>query len=221
MASIWSLRSPTQGPVFHLRFYPASSTRFCSTKDPAQSRGLGLSQVHGFAYQSGGAVDFKSQPGTGTIFTLYLPASRDVTIDEAAVKEPSYDARHKFATVLIVEDDLDVAEVTAGLLEECGFEVKLTYQGGTALDMLRRGDRVDVILSDIMMPGGISGMQLAEEVRNLSLHVPVLLATGYSDAAADAGSRGLPIITKPYTMEELCTSIAELIGDKGITVQPV
>jgi len=193
---------------------------FFSTNDPAQSRGLGLRQVHGFAYQSGGAVDVKSQPGRGTIFTLYLPASRDVTIDEAAVKEPSADARHKFATVLIVEDDLDVAEVTAGLLEECGFEVKLTYQGGTALDMLRRGDRVDVILSDIMMPGGISGMPLAEEVRNLSLQVPVLLATGYSDAAADAASRGLPIITKPYTMEELCTSIAELIGNKGNSMQP-
>ena len=192
---------------------------FFSTKDPASSRGLGLSQVHGFAFQSGGAVDVSSRLGQGTTFTLYLPAARDVAVDAGRAKAPSFGPGRKFGTVLIVEDDVDVAEVTAALLEECGFEAKLTYHGRAALDLLRQGQRVDVILSDIMMPGGITGMQLAEEVRNRWPEIPVLLATGYSEAAADAASRGLAIITKPYTMEELCASIAELIANREATIQ--
>jgi DNA-binding NtrC family response regulator len=85
--------------------------------------------------------------------------------------------------------------------------------------VLLQGKRVDLVLSDIMMPGGMNGMQLAE-VRSLLPELPVLLATGYSDAAADAVSRGLPIITKPYTMEELCASVSELIAPRLSDGQP-
>jgi CheY-like chemotaxis protein len=113
-----------------------------------------------------------------------------------SAKAPSDDthseAARKAGTVLLVEDDLDVAEVTAALLEECGYAVKLTYRSSEALNVLLQGKRVDLVLSDIMMPGGMNGMQLAE-VRSVLPELPVLLATGYSDAAADAVSRGLPI----------------------------
>jgi two-component system CheB/CheR fusion protein len=187
---------------------------FFSTKDPAVNRGLGLSQVHGFAYQSGGAVAVRSEPGEGTTVTLYLPSSQKMRLADASTDDAHSEAAHKAGTVLLVEDDLDVAEVTAALLEECGYAVKLTYRTSEALNVLLQGKRVDLVLSDIMMPGGMNGMELAEEVRSLLPQLPVLLATGYSDAAADAASRGLPIITKPYTMEELCASVTELIAPK-------
>jgi len=193
---------------------------FFSTKDPAYSRGLGLSQVHGFVSQSGGTVNVMSEPGLGTIFTLYLPASRNFQIETRHAAEPLPDAAHEVGTVLVIEDDLDVAEVTAAFLKECGFRVKIIERTEAALDLLQQDDRVDVILSDIMMPDGISGLQLAEQVRKLPHPIPVLLATGYSDAAADAASRGLPIITKPYSMEELCASVARLIPSKANGVQP-
>jgi two-component system, NtrC family, sensor kinase len=119
----------------------------------------------------------------------------------------------------VVEDDLDVAEVTAAFLKEYGFRVKIIDRSEAVLDLLQTGDRVDVILSDIMMPDGISGLQLAEQVRKLPRPIPVLLATGYSEAAADAASRGLPIITKPFSMEELCARVAELIAPRASGVQ--
>jgi PAS domain S-box-containing protein len=187
---------------------------FFTTKDPAVNRGLGLSQVHGFAYQSGGAVEVRSAPGEGTTVTLYLPSSQNMRLAAVSSDSAHSETAHKAATVLLVEDDLDVAEVTAALLEECGFDVRLTHRTSEALNVLLQGNRVDLVLSDIMMPGGMSGMQLAEEVRTLLPQLPVLLATGFSDAAADAASRGLPIITKPYTMEELCASVMGLIAPK-------
>jgi PAS domain S-box-containing protein len=193
---------------------------FFTTKDPAVNRGLGLSQVHGFAYQSGGAVAVRSERGEGTTVTLYLPSSQNMRLAAASGASAHYERAHKTATVLLVEDDLDVAEVTAALLQECGFDVKLTYRTSEALNVLLQGDRVDLVLSDIMMPGGMSGMQLAEEVRTLLPQLPVLLATGFSDAAADAASRGLPIITKPYTMEELCATVMGLIAPKLNDGQP-
>ena len=193
---------------------------FFTTKDPAVNRGLGLSQVHGFAYQSGGAVEVSSELGEGTTVTLYLPSSQNMRLADAPSDDTHSEAAHKAGTVLLVEDDLDVAEVTAALLEECGYAVKLTYRSSEALNVLLQGKRVDLVLSDIMMPGGMNGMQLAEEVRSLLPELPVLLATGYSDAAADAVSRGLPIITKPYTMEELCASVSELIAPRLIDGQP-
>jgi PAS domain S-box-containing protein len=193
---------------------------FFTTKDPAVNRGLGLSQVHGFAYQSGGAVEIRSELGEGTIVTLFLPSSQNMRLANAPSDDTHSEAAHKAGTVLLVEDDLDVAEVTAALLEECGYAVKLTYRSSEALNVLLQGKRVDLVLSDIMMPGGMNGMQLAEEVRSLLPELPVLLATGYSDAAADAVSRGLPIITKPYTMEELCASVSELIAPRLSDGQP-
>jgi CheY-like chemotaxis protein len=183
---------------------------FFTTGDPASSRGLGLSQVHGFAHQSDGAVDIASKPGQGTTVTLYLRSAPAFPVAAGTEGRFSW-ADRKAGTVLVVEDDPDVAEITAALLEEGGFDVKLTHGARAALDILKEGGRVDVVLSDIIMPGGISGMQLAEEVRRLSPEIPVLLTTGYSEAAADAAARGLRIIAKPYKTEELCASVGALL----------
>jgi PAS domain S-box-containing protein len=183
---------------------------FFTTKDVGAGSGLGLSQVHGFAHQSGGAVDIESQLGFGTIAWLYLRASSapPALVPAAAPLQHQHAAT---GTVLVVEDDGDVADVVVALLRQCGFEVKLAYRARAALDLLHQGERVDVVFSDILMPDGMSGIDLAEEVRNRFPDIPILLATGYSEAALDAAARGMQILTKPYRSEELCKSVCSLL----------
>jgi signal transduction histidine kinase/CheY-like chemotaxis protein len=183
---------------------------FFTTKEIGAGNGLGLSQVHGFAHQSGGAVDIESTLGTGTTVTLYLPAARGAAAAAAAARSTLHE-HGTGGTVLVVEDDVEVAQLAADLLKRCGFRVKLAYRARTALDLLQTGEPIDLIFSDIMMPDGMSGIELAEEVRIRFPTIPVLLATGYSDAVLDAIGKGLQIITKPYRTQELCASITGLL----------
>lgn len=180
---------------------------FFTTKDVGSGTGLGLSQVHGFAHQSGGAVDIESVVGVGTTVRLYLPVYAD-SESPADAKTPA-DARR---TVLVVDDDVEVAEVAASILSSCGFEVRLAYRAQGALDLLRRGERVDLIFSDIVMPDGMSGIDLATEVARLRPELPILLATGYSDSLDKAEARGFPILSKPYRASELCNRIEALLA---------
>lgn len=184
---------------------------FFTTKDVGAGNGLGLSQVYGFAQQSGGAVDIESSLGVGTTVRLYLPTCAPA---DAARRAPTAAAvpAPAGATVLVVEDNPDVADLAAALLEECGFSVRLAYRARAALDLLQQGEVVDLVFSDIMMPDGMSGIELAEQVRRQFPTIPVLLATGYSEAVADAAARGLQIITKPYRTQELCDSVGGLLG---------
>jgi signal transduction histidine kinase/CheY-like chemotaxis protein len=185
---------------------------FFTTKPVGAGSGLGLSQVHGFAHQSFGAVEIESELGKGTTVRLYLPASPVA----AAAPEPTHVSEaHEHpetGTVLVVEDDLDIGELAAKLLRDCGFTVKLVGRARAALDILHRGEGIDLIFSDIMMPDGMNGIDLAEEVKSRYPAIPVLLATGYSDAAGDAGSKGLPILAKPYRAQELCACVIALLG---------
>ncbi len=184
---------------------------FFTTKDVGAGSGLGLSQVYGFAQQCGGAVDIDSTVGVGTTVRLYLPV--DGTAGEA-VRSPTGDRRTS-VTVLVVEDNPDVAELAVALLEESGFTVRLAHRARAALDLLSKGEPVDLVFSDIMMPDGMSGIELAEQIRNHFPAIPVLLATGYSDAMAAAAARGLPIISKPYRSEQLRESVGDLLGDRN------
>jgi CheY-like chemotaxis protein len=184
---------------------------FFTTKALGPGAGLGLSQVHGFVHQSGGAIDLESVVGQGTTVRLYLPAAfESVTkIDgEATIRRPSLDASGR---VLIVDDDVEVADLTGQLLEGCGYAVKLVHRAKAALDLLHTGEPIDLIFSDIMMPGGMNGVQLAEEVRRRFPRLPILLATGYSEAMPEATAKGLPIIAKPYDANLLCDRVGELL----------
>jgi CheY-like chemotaxis protein len=181
---------------------------YFTTKDVGAGSGLGLSQVHGFAHQSGGIVDIESALGAGTTVRLYLRASH-----AAKTTEPSKDrGARQFVTVLVVEDELNVAELAADLLRSAGFTVKFADRAQVALDLLGRGEDIDLILSDIKMPDGMNGIELAEEVKSRYPNIPVLLTTGYADAAVDAAARGLRIITKPYRKSELGRSISDFLG---------
>jgi len=177
---------------------------FFTTKPIGKGTGLGLSQVHGFAHQAGGTVRVASDLGKGTTFTILLPRSLD-----APVRETTGTASFRGSgTVLLVEDNPDVAIVSTGLLEQLGYHVRRVADAEAALREIEL-DGVDFVFSDIVMPGKMDGLSLAHHLRQIRPGLPILLATGYSDVAA--GVRGdFPILRKPYEIHELSEAISKL-----------
>jgi len=176
---------------------------FVTTKEVGAGTGLGLSQVHGFVHQSGGAVDIESEPGKGTVVRMYLPATK---ASPAAAPSPGPDEAD-FATgaVLIVEDQPVLAELAAELFGQWQPEIKVVHRASAALKVLRQRDEIALVFADIMMPDGIDGVQLAEIMREEFPDVPILLTSGYSDVATGAVAKGFHVIRKPYRAEELRT----------------
>ena len=177
---------------------------FFTTKPIGKGTGLGLSQVHGFAHQAGGTVKVASELGKGTTFTILLPRGTDAPVRETAEASSIRGS----GTVLLVEDNPDVATVSIGLLEQLGYRVRRVPDAEAALRELEHNG-VDFVFSDIVMPGKMDGLSLAHHLRQIHPDLPILLATGYSEAAA--GVRGdFPILRKPYEIHELSEAIAKL-----------
>jgi PAS domain S-box-containing protein len=177
---------------------------FFTTKPVGKGTGLGLSQVHGFAHQAGGTVKVTSEIGKGTSITILLPRS-DAT--PKANQSHGVDTSGT-GTVLLVDDNPDVATVSAGLLEQLGYTVRRVADAEAALVEIER-DGIDLVFSDIVMPGKMDGLALARHLKAFRPDLPVLLATGYSDAAATV--RGdFPILRKPYEIHQLSQAIAKL-----------
>ena len=186
---------------------------FMTTKEVGAGTGLGLSQVHGFVHQSGGAVDIESEPGKGTAVRMYLPAVKAST---AAAALPGCEgADLATGAVLIVEDQLDLANLAAELFGQWQPEIKVVHRASTALALLREGEQVDLVFSDIMMPDGMNGVELAEIMKKEFPGVPILLTSGYSDVAADAVTEGFHVIRKPYRLEELGMWLRRLLGKRS------
>ncbi|MFC1458427.1 ATP-binding protein [Microvirga arabica] len=184
---------------------------FYTTKAVGKGTGLGLSQVYGFARQSGGTATALSEAGRGTTITLYLPRTIEAAAGGSApAGEPPVRSAH--GHVLLVEDNLDIAEVTRASLEEIGFQVTHAADAQTALTILRSGTRIDLVFSDIVMPGDLNGVDLARIVRSEQPSLPVLLATGYSNVAQAAMDDGFTILRKPYNLAELSACIDRLLG---------
>jgi PAS domain S-box-containing protein len=177
---------------------------FFTTKGFGEGTGLGLSQVFGFAKQIGGAITVASKPNEGASFTLYLPASRGANATETRAN-----AGPALGRVLIVEDDTFVAELAAGMLSELGFECTVAHSAKEALERLAGGEKPKLIFSDIIMPGGISGIELARKVRDRFPELPVLLTTGYSEEVG--GSHGFPVLQKPYEMDALAGALTNIL----------
>jgi PAS domain S-box-containing protein len=187
---------------------------FFTTKAVGKGTGLGLSQVYGFAHQSGGNVSVTSELGRGTTITLYLPRNDAIaeTVTDTTVPQGTNRAE---GTVLVVEDNPEVAEITAALLEQLGYRVARAGNAVEALDRLRSGDRFDLLFSDIVMPSGMNGIHLAQEVGERYPAVRVLLTTGYSDVAVAAETR-FPILRKPFELSELERAVREaMAGSAG------
>ena len=185
---------------------------FFTTKEIGRGSGLGLSQAYGFAKQSGGTLTLESEVGKGAKVSLYLPEARDrdnrLSLDQPAARPRDAGV----ATVLLVEDDAGVAELALGLLQDAGYEVKTAANAGEALQVLRNGEQIDLVFSDIMMPGGMNGCELARIVREEFPAIFILLATGYAEAAATAATE-FPLIRKPYGREVLLDKVGEILGE--------
>lgn len=188
---------------------------FFTTKEVGRGTGLGLSQVYGFARQSGGTAIVESQQGRGTRVTIYLPR----TFDESASASPAEAAEELRFTgkVLLVEDNRDVWEVTRGLLEDLGFSVDLLSDAESALRHLQKSDQAyRFLLSDIVMPGPMNGLELARRVRELpGTSLPIILATGYSAQAQAASDEGFVLLRKPYGVLEIRKAAATVLADRG------
>jgi PAS domain S-box-containing protein len=181
---------------------------FFTTKPPAKGTGLGLSQVHGFVHQSGGTLGIESELGKGTRVTLYLPRAQAGTEVRAAEAPAGADIG---GTVLLVEDNPDVAEASAVLLEQLGYEV---HRAGDAETALREVDEreLDLVVSDIVMAGAMDGLGLARAIRQRHPTLPVLLVTGYSNAVASAETE-FTVLRKPYELADLGRAAAKLVAE--------
>jgi two-component system NtrC family sensor kinase len=181
---------------------------FFTTKEAGKGTGLGLSQVYGFAKQSGGTATASSTFGRGATITLYLPHSTDIPqpVKSEAREEAHYGS---IGRVLLVEDSPEVAEVCSAYLEQLGYTVTSVSNGKAALDFLERKGPVDLVFSDILMPGGMNGVDLARTIRERYPRLPVLLCTGYSGSAQDAVEQGFVVLQKPYNIATLRKSLQE------------
>lgn len=187
---------------------------FFTTKDIGKGSGLGLAQVHGFANQSHGTVTIDSEVGRGTRVSLYLPRSTNVpnghyyTIDVAGEAKGT-----RFAgSILLVEDDNEVAKLTSEMLDQLGFEVVHAASATAALGALSNGRSIDLVFSDIMMPGGMNGVELVREIRRRRRGLPVLLTSGFPEAARqEAVAEGVRILPKPYRLGDLSAALAVLL----------
>jgi PAS domain S-box-containing protein len=177
---------------------------FFTTKPVGKGTGLGLSQVHGFTHQAGGTVKVQSELGRGTIVTILLPR------DEVAPREDKVSVAEVggSGTVLLVEDNPDVASVSSNLLEQLGYTVHRVPDADAALREIERAS-IDLVFSDIIMPGKMDGLTLARRLREMRPELPVLLATGYSDAAIHAHG-DFPVLRKPYEIHQLSQAISKL-----------
>jgi PAS domain S-box-containing protein len=174
---------------------------FFTTKEVGKGTGLGLSQVYGFAHQAGGTVRAKSKIGQGTTLTMYLPlrSEADIAANETSTRSV---ARPHRPTVLVVDDSAEVAQVTSSLFEHLGYDTVYRDSAEAALKLLAEGKTFNLVFSDIVMPGTIDGVGLASEIRSRYPNLPVILTTGYSDAAQVAPPN-LPILRKPFDTEAL------------------
>jgi len=184
---------------------------FFTTKPPGKGTGLGLSQVYGFAKQSGGEVDVASRWGEGAAFTLFLPrvGQPAARADEAA---PKVAATPQRGHILVVEDNEQVGAFSTQMLTELGFETSWADNADVALKMLEAGpQRFDAVFSDVVMPG-MSGIELAREIRRRAPALPVILTSGYSHVLANEGSQGFELLQKPYSADEVTSVLRRVIG---------
>ncbi len=183
---------------------------FFSTKEVGKGTGLGLSMIHGLAQQLKGALRLSSEPGKGTVAELWLPVAEHAA-DVAVADVPVEDKRaRRGGTLLFVDDDFLIRLSTVSLLEDLGYTVIPAGSGAEALELLREGKEIDLLITDYAMPG-MTGMQLAQSARALRPGLRILLATGYADLPARA-ALDLPRLSKPYHQRELARQISTLLA---------
>lgn len=188
---------------------------FFTTKAPGEGTGLGLSQVFGFAKQSGGDVKVNSTQGQGTRFTLYLPQETAPAAAPASHTDDTAHAQHVGVRwrILVVEDNPDVGSFTAQILQDHGYRISWASSAEEALAQLNDPNgHFDAVFSDVVMPG-MGGLALARQLRRQRPQLPVILTSGYSKAIAEGGHQGFAFLAKPYSAEQVCQMLGKVLGD--------
>ena len=176
---------------------------FFTTKQVGHGTGLGLSQVFGFARQSGGEVTVTSEVGHGSTFSLYLPRVPTELLPQRQAPNTAPAVAGSGMSVLVVEDNIELANFAADGLTELGYSITLVDNATDALaELVLDAERFDVVFSDVVMPG-MSGLDLAQAISDRGIDVPVVLTTGYSQALSQEGAAGFDLVQKPYSIEEL------------------
>jgi CheY-like chemotaxis protein len=185
---------------------------FFTTKEVGKGTGLGLSMVYGFVHQSGGHIAVASAPGAGTTFTLYLPkAAQGADAEEQAI--PTRALPTGSERILLVEDDDDILELTSVVLSQLGYQVVCARNGEKAKRMLASGQEFDLLFSDVVMPPGIDGVELAREATRLSKGIKILLTSGNAeDVLAQHNAVGeFPIVRKPFRRADLAQRLRSIL----------
>ena len=186
---------------------------FFTTKEVGKGTGLGLAQVYGFAKQSGGGVRLQSVPGEGTTVSLLLPVARRAVVVAVAAAVQEVAAATE-AAVLVVEDDDDVAALVVDMLAQLGHRPTRVSTAAAALGALADGRVVDLLFTDVLMPGGMDGLALAREAGRRRPGMRVLLTTGYTGGGPAAAPLGVPVLRKPYRLDELSGAVARVLGEE-------
>ncbi len=193
---------------------------FFTTKEEGQGTGLGLSMVYGFAKQSGGAAWITSEEGVGTTVSMYFPASTEALPGRAPDKGIALD-RPGDETILVVEDRHDVAEMARAILGDLGYTVIVANDGHAGLAALKERTDIALLFTDILLPGGMNGVEVAREARRRDSHLKVLLTTGYAEASierTDAGGREFDVLNKPYGRLDLARKVRVVLdGPTGVS----
>jgi signal transduction histidine kinase/CheY-like chemotaxis protein len=192
---------------------------FFTTKPAEVGSGLGLAMVHGFVKQSGGHVRIYSEPGHGTTVKMYFPrleADREVAASPAAAtaSAPPVERAEDGETVLVVEDNDDVREYARSVLTDLGYAVREASNAREALSIVESGAPIDLLFTDVVLPGGVSGRQLSDQVAQIRPDLPVLFTTGYTPNAIVHHGRldtGVSLISKPYTRQDLAAKISQVL----------
>ncbi|MEG9524189.1 MAG: MASE4 domain-containing protein [Hyphomicrobiales bacterium] len=187
---------------------------FFTTKDVGKGTGLGLSQVYGFVRQAGGHAQIKSEVGSGTSIELYLPRSAEKAAEVRSENAMPLRRAVSGEVVLVVEDEPAVLEMAVESLGELGYRTLTATQASEALERLGGPERIDILFSDVVMPGGMNGVQLSVEARRLRPGLRVLLTSGYTGTALDehAVPADLPLLSKPYRRDELANKLRIVLG---------
>ena len=188
---------------------------FFTTKEVGAGTGLGLSMVYGFVKQSGGAIDINSEEGVGTTVTLWLPSVDGPVVKPHDDTSPEKPRPGNGETILVVEDDANVRDFVVDYLSALGYRVLDRIDGSSALDILRSAEHVDVLFTDIVMPGAMDGLALFRHAREMRPELKVVFTTGYSDVVmAGNGAEDIdgPVLRKPYNLTDLAETLSFVIN---------